>query len=286
MTGTPTLLGRLSEFAANVEYSALPAQVVSGVKHHALDTVGVCVAATKLDTSQMAAGLARNWGGPEEATLVGFPDRLPAAAAAFVNGTLAHSLEFDDTHLPSVLHPSASIIPAALAVAEAVGASGKEAIAAAAAGYEICIRTGMAGYDRVLGNSTFLNAAGMPRPSAEPSQPPWLRQSFMALTQRESATRSVLQSRWAREFLKGIAREVPSSAFIAAGRHMQASSPRRLHALDLPARHRVWRAGSVFTRRFAAESSTNRKFSMVSGSNGAFQGFFTSHIRQIISRIP
>jgi 2-methylcitrate dehydratase PrpD len=66
-------------------------------------------------------------------------------------------LDFDDTHLPSVLHPSASIVPTALAVAEARGANGTEAIAAAAAGYEICIRTGMAAYDREARNSIFFH---------------------------------------------------------------------------------------------------------------------------------
>jgi len=95
------------------------------------------------------------WGGRGEATVIGHEDKLPAAAAGFVNGVLAHSLDYDDTHLPSVLHPSASIVPAALAVGEATGASTRDVIAAAAAGYEICIRTGMAGYDRTLGNSVF-----------------------------------------------------------------------------------------------------------------------------------
>lgn len=155
MSSTPTALNRLSEFAAGVSHSTLPSLVSECVKEHVLDTVGVCLAATKLDTSDMSARLARSWGGPEEATVLGFGDRLPAVGAAFVNGTLAHSLDFDDTHLPSVLHPSASIVPAVLAVGEAVGASGKEIIAAAAAGYEVCIRTGMAAYDRTLGNSIF-----------------------------------------------------------------------------------------------------------------------------------
>jgi 2-methylcitrate dehydratase PrpD len=99
--------------------------------------------------------VALEWGGPPQATVFGFADRLPAAGAAFVNGTLAHSLDFDDTHLPSVLHPSASIVPGVLAAAESAGASTSDAIAAAAAGYEVCVRTGMAAYDRALGNSVF-----------------------------------------------------------------------------------------------------------------------------------
>ncbi|WP_157574371.1 MmgE/PrpD family protein, partial [Nocardia jejuensis] len=68
---------------------------------------------------------------------------------------LAHAMDFDDTHLPSVLHPSASVVPAALAVAESVGAGGAALLDAIAAGVEITVRLGMAGYDDALGNSVF-----------------------------------------------------------------------------------------------------------------------------------
>ena len=113
------------------------------------------LAAIPIETSRMAERLVSGWGNAAEASAVGFPRRLPALSAAFVNGVLAHTLDFDDTHLPSVLHPSASVLPAALAVAESTGASVEEMIAAAAVGYEICVRTGMGGYDRELGNSVF-----------------------------------------------------------------------------------------------------------------------------------
>lgn len=150
-----TPLQRLAAFAAGLTYVDLPASVVASFTHRALDTLGISLAATALDTSAMAARVAAAWKGPAEATVIGHPERLPAPAAAFVNGVLAHSLDYDDTHLPSVLHPSASIVPGVLAVAEQTGASMREVIAAAAAGYEVCIRTGMAGYDRALGNSVF-----------------------------------------------------------------------------------------------------------------------------------
>jgi 2-methylcitrate dehydratase PrpD len=155
VTSEPTLLEQLSAFAANVTYESLPAEVAASVKDRVLDTLGICLAAVPLDTSRMATELAAGWGGPEQATVIGFPLRLPARGAAFVNGVLAHSLDFDDTHLPSVLHPSACVIPTALAAGETVGASGEAVIAAAAAGYEVTIRTGMAAYDRTLGNSVF-----------------------------------------------------------------------------------------------------------------------------------
>jgi 2-methylcitrate dehydratase PrpD len=155
MTNPLTLLQHLSQFAAEVTYQSLSAAVIESVNHRVMDTVGLCLAAGPLETSRMAVDLAVSWGGPAEATTIGFPHRLPATAAAFVNGVLAHSLDFDDTHLPSVLHPSASIIPAALAIGEATSAPGRAVIAAAAAGYEVCVRTGMAAYDRALGNSVF-----------------------------------------------------------------------------------------------------------------------------------
>lgn len=155
MSNPETLLQRFSRFAAEVTYESLPPAVITSIKDRTLDTIGLCLAATPLETSQMALNLAVSWGGKEEATTIGAQHRLPAPSAGFVNGTLAHSLDYDDTHLPSVLHPSASIIPGVLAVGEALSSSGKDVIAAAAVGYELCVRSGMAAYDRKLGNSVF-----------------------------------------------------------------------------------------------------------------------------------
>lgn len=150
-----TIARTLGGFAARVDPSNLPLEVTTSVRERILDTVGLCLGAVPLETSGMAVRMTQGWGGPQEATVLGTPHRLPATSAAFVNGVLAHSLDFDDTHLPSVLHPSASIIPGVLAVAEQTDATIDEAIAAAAVGYEICVRVGMAAYDRALGNSVF-----------------------------------------------------------------------------------------------------------------------------------
>jgi len=150
-----TLVQKLAEFTASVRYEDLPDDVRISLRERMLDIVGLGLASRPLDTSAMALAVAQQWGGPEQSRLFGSADRLPAAAAGFVNGTLAHSLDFDDTHLPSVLHPSASIVPTVLAVGEAVGATSHEMFAAAATAYEICVRTGMAAYDRELGNSVF-----------------------------------------------------------------------------------------------------------------------------------
>lgn len=150
-----TLVGALAEFAASVSYDTLPPAVRESVKQRSVDIFGICARASLLPEAGAAHALATRAGGVGEASAVGAPTRMPVTAAAFVNGTLAHSLDFDDTHLPSVLHPSATVIPTAFAVAEACGVGGRELMAAAAAGYEVIVRTGMAAYDRELGNSTF-----------------------------------------------------------------------------------------------------------------------------------
>ena len=78
------------------------------------------------------------------ATAIGDPERYTAPGAALINGTLAHSLDFDDTHARGSIHASAPIVPAALAAAEEAGVSGAQTIAAIVAGYEIQIRLSLA----------------------------------------------------------------------------------------------------------------------------------------------
>jgi 2-methylcitrate dehydratase PrpD len=153
----PALAERLGEFAVASTFDRLPPDVVDSVRKRVLDILGICIAASQLDTSSAARGWVLDQGGRPQAQAVGIPGQVPATLAAFVNGVLAHSLDYDDTHLPSVLHPSASVVPAALAAAQAAGADGRKVIAAIAVGLEVCVRTGMAGYDAETRNSTFFN---------------------------------------------------------------------------------------------------------------------------------
>lgn len=155
--GQTPLAQQIGAFAAAATFASLPALVADSVRKRILDVLGICVAATPLDTSAAARGWAAEQGGRPQAQAVGVPGKLPATLAAFVNGVLAHSLDYDDTHLPSVLHPSASVVPAALAAGQAAGADGRAVIAAVAAGLEVCVRTGMAGYDPRTRSSTFFD---------------------------------------------------------------------------------------------------------------------------------
>ena len=133
----------LAAFAGDVTFASLPPPVVAQVKVHLLDVLGVALAAASMDFGAAVHRVATAMGGPQNCTAIGFRERLPAAWAALVNGTLAHGLDFDDTHPDSVVHVSASVVPAALAVCEELDRSGADFLAALALGMEANVRLGL-----------------------------------------------------------------------------------------------------------------------------------------------
>lgn len=158
---TAPIAQQLAEFAAHYR-DGVPGPLADDAVGRVMDVAGNALAAAAEASSPSEPANAvlevmRRRGGVGEASVLSTGDRLPASAAAMVNGTLAHALDFDDTHLPSVLHPSSAIVPAALAVAEAQGAHGPALLAAIAVGDEICNRLGMASYVPALRNSSFFD---------------------------------------------------------------------------------------------------------------------------------
>lgn len=157
MSDPTTLSERLAAFAVGVMRDGAPRAVRASVQERVLDITGLQLAALDLPTSTGAVDFALAQGGPPQARIIGQRASVSAAGAAFANGVLAHSLDYDDTHLPSVLHPSASVVPAVLAVAEATGAAGPRILDAIAVGIEITVRLGMAGYDREARSSVYFD---------------------------------------------------------------------------------------------------------------------------------
>src|SRR5690606_7640850 len=119
-----TLVRRLAELADSVRRTGLYDELSADAARRVLDVLGNSLAATAEPPAAAVGTLVREWGGEGRATGIGTGIRLPVPSAALLNGTLAHALDFDDTHLPPVLHPSASVVPAALAVAESRDVSG------------------------------------------------------------------------------------------------------------------------------------------------------------------
>jgi len=150
-----TLLQEVSRFATEVRDGNIGLDILHDAQRRVTDIIGIALAASGMEPALIVGELVDAWGGARQSSAVGRGGKYPAANAALLNGTLAHALDYDDTHLPSVLHPSAAVVPAALAAAEASGASGRELLTAIAAGDELVVRVGMAGYDPKLGNSIF-----------------------------------------------------------------------------------------------------------------------------------
>lgn len=140
-TPMDTISETLAAFTSDLAFSDLPDEVVAKVRLHTLDILGVCLLSSRLPVAPRLQRLAgRVAGRAGQCTVVGSAGLLSPPGAAFVNGALAHSAEFDDTYAPGRWHGSAPVIPVALAVAEDVGASGPELITAIAAGLEIGCR--------------------------------------------------------------------------------------------------------------------------------------------------
>jgi 2-methylcitrate dehydratase PrpD len=140
------ITSELSRFAADISLDRLPPEVTTRARFLVLDLVGNIVRA-RHDAESTAAFLAatRAMGmAAGNAGVFGDAARYTPAGAAFLNGALAHSLDFDDTHAAGSLHPGAPVIPAALAAGEMVGASGADVLAAIVAGYEVTCRVALA----------------------------------------------------------------------------------------------------------------------------------------------
>lgn len=150
-----TLSQEIADFAVRAMREGVPQNVAASTRDRLLDTVGLCVAARSLDTSAAILCYVHSQGGAGQAHVIGDSGLVPAPLAALANGVLAHSLDYDDTHLPSVLHPSASVVPAALAMAEQTESQGGQLVRSTAVGLEVCVRLGMAGYEEKTRNSLF-----------------------------------------------------------------------------------------------------------------------------------
>ena len=136
----------LSAFSAGLRLDALPPEVITRARFLVLDLVGNIVRArhdAESTDSFLAAARALGMAGGS-AGVFGDAARYTPAGAALLNGALAHSLDFDDTHAAGSLHPGAPVIPAALAAGEMAGAAGADVLAAIVAGYEVTCRVALA----------------------------------------------------------------------------------------------------------------------------------------------
>jgi len=139
----PRSTRELVQFALGTRYADLPPEVAHATKRLILDTLAVTIGAFDTDVARSLVKLKVDQAGRPDSTLVVAGTKLPATSAAYVHAQIANLLDADDTLLNSRGHFVCSSVIAALSVAEMVGASGEDVIAAVAASYEISARVGL-----------------------------------------------------------------------------------------------------------------------------------------------
>ena len=158
----------MAAWAAGLRYEDLPPEVVERAKALLLDTLAVGCAGSGAEGIAALHDYVKAQGGAEESAIWSFGGRLPATQAAFLNGAMAAALDYDSVHDASGAHSDIVVIPAVLALAERERLSGRDFLAAYAAGSEVQVRLTLAVrprpgwfYSSVLG--VFGAAAGAAR---------------------------------------------------------------------------------------------------------------------------
>jgi 2-methylcitrate dehydratase PrpD len=137
---------RVAEYAASLRYEDLPPEVLARAKNTIADTIGAMIYGYELPWSKMIAKYAENVGAGGKSRILGPGSAaVKPPAAALVNGSLAHAFEMDGATKPSAgVHPSATVLPALLAIAQDRGIGGRRVLTAFVAATEVMVRIGRA----------------------------------------------------------------------------------------------------------------------------------------------
>jgi len=126
----------LAQWALSLKAAQVPELIRQRSQTSFLDTVGVAIAGSKTRVGALAKKIGLQGDPSGSSTVFCGAARSTATAAAFINGTCAHALDFDDNCYAGVVHGSAVIVPASLAIAQLVNATGQEMLTAFIAGSE------------------------------------------------------------------------------------------------------------------------------------------------------
>lgn len=129
--------GALASFVTGTRAAELPGAVLDAARAALTDTLGVALAGRSEPAAHIAARWVEDLGARAQATCWGRNLATSPSEAAFANGVAAHALDFDDSHPSLRGHPSATLVPTALAVGEVAHASGADVLAAYALGLEV-----------------------------------------------------------------------------------------------------------------------------------------------------
>ena len=137
MSNSLTIAERVASWGSALDLDAVPVDVQQAAKRCIIDLVGVAVAGASCPQSQRVFDYARRVYAPGSATVFDFSNHMSPVGAAFVNATVGHVLDFDDTSYTGIMHGSTVVFPAALAAAEYVPTDGRRLLEAFIVGSEV-----------------------------------------------------------------------------------------------------------------------------------------------------
>ncbi|MCX7136838.1 MAG: MmgE/PrpD family protein [Proteobacteria bacterium] len=140
----PSVTADFAAFIAATSSMVLPDAVKHATCRAFVNWIGCALGAANDDTLAPVYTVARGLSGREQASVVGTAERFDVVNAAMVNAVRANALDYDDMHVPTLIHPTGAVVAAALAVAEHRRATGQTLLAAIATGIEIECRLGRA----------------------------------------------------------------------------------------------------------------------------------------------
>jgi 2-methylcitrate dehydratase PrpD len=133
----------IAEWAASLKLEDIPPATIEAAKTRLLDTLAVSWAGSDAEGIEPLRQMLVDQGVRADSTVFAYGNKLPAGAAALLNSAMGASLDFDGLHEASGVHTDIVVLPAALALAEKHGASGKDLLTAMCAGEEVLIRLGL-----------------------------------------------------------------------------------------------------------------------------------------------
>ncbi|MEV6253960.1 MmgE/PrpD family protein [Nocardia sp. NPDC051929] len=143
MSTTPPLESAVARLVTELDYDSIPAAALDGARRLMQDQLAVQIGCAALPWSRAVLELTLASHAPGAAHVTGSAHTMSAADAAFVNATYGHGFEYDDAHRSSSSHPGSTVVSAALAVGEEMGATLREVITGIVAGYEVYTRIGI-----------------------------------------------------------------------------------------------------------------------------------------------
>lgn len=134
----------LANFSTGLKLTDIPAAVRERAKLLILDGIGLGLASHAYDFGPVSLGGIAKLAGNGDCSVIGSALRLPLRDSVLANGILIHGLDFDDTHIEAIVHPTAACLPSALSMSEHLDLPGADLLTAYIAGMEAAVRLGMA----------------------------------------------------------------------------------------------------------------------------------------------